>query len=219
MSRGLVLILSLWTLVGCKDGLVEPERFGSLAGTVVDFETGQPIAGAGVTTSPATDAIVTDTEGAFTIPDALTGSYTITATRNGYDPNTTTISVREGRAARATLFLRPAEDDDDTGTDVVFGAEVLNFTNETFPTATGTDSTFVNVEYRALNNGDVDISTYEIYFRIDTDRGPFYQEVRGEALAAGQRDFGTFRKYVLGATASAVIVEDTQATEADDTTP
>lgn len=189
--------------------MVEPERFGSLQGTVLDFETGQPIAGAGVTTSPATDAIVTGADGGFTVSDALVGSYTITGSRSGYLTNTATVSVRQGRTAQATLFLRPDDDDDDGGTPaVVFGAEVLNFTNEPF----GADSSYVTVEYRALNNGEVDVASYEIYLRIDTNRGAFYQEVRGTDLLAGQRDFGTFRKYLLGATATTVVVEGSQAT-------
>lgn len=214
LRAALALFVFTLALTGCKDGLVEPERFGSLQGTVLDFETGQAIAGAGVTTSPATDAIVTGADGTFGVSDALIGSYTITATRDGYDPNTTTISIREGRVAQAALFLRPETEEDDTETEVVFGSEVLNFTNERFTA----DSSYVSVEYRALNNGETDIGSYEVYFRIDTDRGAFYQEVRGEALAAGQRDFGTFRKYVLGGTATGVVVEDSQATAADDGT-
>lgn len=193
-------------LAGCKDGLVEPERFGSIQGTVVTFDTREPVPGAGVTTSPATNAITAGDDGRFEIGDVLVGTYTITATRSGFQPATATVSVRDGRTAEAVVFLREDDADGDPG-GVEFGAEVLGFTNEPF----ASDSSFVTVEYRALNNGDEAVGRYEIYFRIDTDRGPFYQEVKGTDLGAGERDLGTFRKRLLGATAQAVIIEDTAA--------
>ena len=208
MRRSAALALVGLLLAGCKDGLVEPERFGSIEGTVVAFDGEAPIPRAGVTTSPASNAIIAGDDGTFEIDDVLVGTYTITATRSGFQPAVTTVSVRDGRTAEAVLFLREASDDDPD--DVGFAAEVLGFTNEPF----SSDSSFVTVEYRALNNGDAAISRYEIYFRIDTDRGPFYQEVKGTDLGAGERDLGTFRKRVLGATAEAVVIEDTAATPA-----
>ena len=95
-----------------QDGLVEPERFGNIEGSVFNFETGESIPRALVTTSPATDAITVGDNGQFVINDVLTGAYTLTAVRNGFDPNTVTVQVRDGRTAQAALFLRPETDDD-----------------------------------------------------------------------------------------------------------
>ncbi len=208
----LALILTVG-LTACKDGLLEPERFGTVQGRLLDRETNEPIAGASVTTSPASGAFVTDNEGAFSAGEVLTGSYTISANRIGYDPNTVTVAVREGLTTDASFFLAKEEEEDETGTEVAFAAELLNFTPEIFQAVDGSDSTYVLIEYRAINQGDVDIATYEIYFRIDTDRGPFYQEVTGADLLATQRDLGTVRKYLVGATPSAVVIEDTSARE------
>ncbi|WP_412069408.1 carboxypeptidase-like regulatory domain-containing protein [Rubrivirga sp. IMCC43871] len=201
-----LVLLALVSLAGCKDGLVEPERFGSIEGSVFNFETGEAIPRASVTTSPATDAITVGDDGQFVFQDVLTGAYTLTASKNGFNPNTVTVQVRDGRTAQAALFLRP-ETDEENPTGVEFAAEVLGFVNEPF----SRDSSFVTVEYRAINNGDVPIAEYEIYFRIDTDRGPFYQEVTGTELLAGERDLATFRKRLLGASASVVVIEDTVA--------
>ncbi len=205
MRVSAVAALAVLVLAGCKDGLVEPERFGSIQGSVVAFDTGAPVARAGITTSPASDAITAGDDGTFVVDDVLAGTYTITATRSGYSPSTATVSVRDGRTAQATLFLRDADDEDAAGTR--FGAEVLGFTNE----VSASDSSFVTVEYRAINNGEEAVARYEVYFRIDTDRGPFYQEIRGTDLGAGERDLGTFRKRLIGATAEAVIIEGTVA--------
>lgn len=210
-ARSLALLaLAALTLTACKDGLVEPERFGTIVGSVQDFETGAAISGASITTSPATGSITTNQEGSFSFDDIQTGSYTINASRNGYSSGTATISVREGEVTPAAIFLRPDSDD---GPNILFGAEVLNFTNESF----SADSSFVTVEYRALNNGDDVVDAYEVYFRIDTDRGPFYQEISGTDLGAGEQDLGTFRKRLLGAVAQIVVVEDTNI-EVEETT-
>jgi len=215
LSRLVLALLLTVGLTACKDGLLEPERFGTVQGRVLDRETGSPVAGASVTTSPATGAFVTDADGAFSAGEVLTGSYTISANRLGYDPNTVTVAVREGQTTDASFFL--AKEEEETGTEVAFAAELLNFTPEVFQAANGSDSTYVLIEYRAINQGDVDIETYEIYFRIDTDRGPFYQEVTGSNLLATQRDLGTVRKYLVGATPSAVVIEDTSARKAETT--
>jgi hypothetical protein len=201
------LLLVALGVQGCKDGLVEPERFGSIQGTVVDFETGAPISGAGVTTSPATDAIVTGGDGAFSVADALTGSYTITANRNGYTPNTATVSVREGRTAQATVFLRPVDPDDEPdSTDADLTVEVTNFFNRVIQTTRG-DSVIVVVDYRVRNTGTVVIPSYEAYFRVVTPAGDFFHEVQRTTLAVGQTDVGRFEKDTGGASATDVLVD------------
>ena len=194
-----LLALAALSLTACKDGLVEPERFGSIEGAVVDFDTGAAIPSAGITTSPATDAITADGEGRFSVPNVLTGTYVISASRSGYRTSTVTVSVREGRTAQATLFMTAVEE----GEESMLTAEVLGFTNE----AVSADTSFVTVEYRAQNTGGETIATYEVYFRIDTNQGPYYQEVNGEDLTPGEQDVSTFRKAILGAVASGVVLE------------
>lgn len=198
-------LAGLLLLAGCKDGIVEPDRFGSIQGRVLDFQSFAPLGGALVTTSPATDAVLTGEDGSFQIESALIGTYTITARRSGYATNTTTISIREGQIGRAEVLLEVSDDDDDEPQGGELTAQVLNFTNEPFTA----DSSFVSVEYRATNGGETTITDYDVYFRIETDRGLFYQQVTGTSLGPGRSTFGTFRKALLGAVASAVIVEGT----------
>ena len=62
-------------------------------------------------------------------------------------------------------------------------------------------------DFGAQNTGGETIATYEVYFRIDTDQGPYYQEVNGEDLTPGEQDVSTFRKALLGAVASGVVLE------------
>ena len=204
----LIAFLVLLALAGCKDGSLLPDQFGSIQGTVVDFATGAPIQGAGVTTTPATDATVTDANGAFTVPDALVGSYTITANRNGYAANTATVSVREARTAQATVFLK-ADTDPGTGGPPTqeITAEVTNFFNRRIVTTRG-DSNVVVIDYRVRNTGSATVDGYQVIFRIVTPAGDFFQDVNRTTLAVGQSAVGRVEKDAGGALATDVRVDD-----------
>ena len=207
-SNRFAALLVLLTLAGCKDGTLLPDQFGSIQGTVVDFATGAPIPGAGVTTTPATDATVTDANGAFSVPDALVGSYTITANRSGYAANTATVAVRDARTAQATVFLRASTDPGTGGTPTQeITAEVTNFFNRRITTTRG-DSNIVVVDYRIRNTGSATVSGYQVIFKIVTPAGAFFQDVTRTTLAVGQSAVGRVEKDTGGALATDVQVED-----------
>ena len=205
--RGLAFFVAVALFSGCKDGALLPDQFGSIQGTVVDFATGVPVAGAGVTTSPATDATVTGADGSFTVSEALVGNYTITANRNGYSPNTATVAVREARTAQATVFLRPSATDTSSTPTADLTAEVTNFFNRTIQTTRG-DSTIVVIDYRVRNTGRIVISGYQVIFRIVTPSGDFFQDVSRSTLAVGQTAVGRVEKDTGGVAATEVRVDD-----------
>ncbi len=187
-------------LSGCKDSILEPERFGTIQGQILDFETSKPLAGASITTSPPTGAIVTDAQGRFSIDDVLVGNYTITGKKTGYDPSTVTIAVQSNRATQATLFLSP---EDSTGSNKAsVSVEVLNFIS-----AIGRDSTNLRVQYRVRNTGKVNVNTYELYFRIETTGNTYFDEQNGTNLNVGQADIGEFSQYIGRDSATAVVVD------------
>ncbi len=208
MLRCLAAVLLLCALTGCKDGTLLPDQFGTIQGTVVDFTTGAPLSGAGITTTPATDATVTDADGRFTVPDALVGSYTISANRNGYAPNTASVSVREARTTQATIFLKPSTDPNTGGTPATdISAEVTNFFNRTIQTTRG-DSTIVVIDYRVRNTGTAVVTGYQVVFRIVTPAGDFFQDVTRTTLGVGQSAVGRVEKDTGGALATNVLVDE-----------
>ena len=196
-----VFLALFLTATGCKESVLEPERFGSIQGRVLDFETGDPIAGASITTSPPTGAIVTNNNGEFSIEEVLAGNYTITGNKSGYDPNTVTVAVLSERTTQATLFLSE-EDTTDTADDASMSVEVLNFTNQV-----GNDSTDVRVQYRVRNTGEVTIPSYEVYFRILTTGETYFEEQQGTDLRVGQFDIGEFTEFIGQDSATAVVVD------------
>ncbi len=70
---------------------------GTLAGTVRDANTGQPLVGASIITTGTTQLTAnTDSTGAYTLTSALIGSYTVTASLAGYIPMSATVIVSAG---------------------------------------------------------------------------------------------------------------------------
>ncbi|WP_162899761.1 carboxypeptidase-like regulatory domain-containing protein [Salinibacter ruber] len=198
---GAFLCAAVLLTAGCDEEVLGPTLRGSIEGQVRTFGSNAPIAGASVTTSPATGAFVTDGDGAFALRKVNSGAYNISVRRDGFQTNTLPVAVRDGEITPATIFLEKDEDADRTEE---VNAEIVNWTNR----AEGNDSTFVDVEYRVRNVGTADISAYEVYVRIETAGTSFFQEARGEMLPVSQADVGTFSKFIRGETAQSVAVDD-----------
>lgn len=196
----IAFLLVVTGLLGCKEGTVGPERLGTIEGRVLTFDTRTPIGGVSITTSPPTGALVTNNNGEFVINNVEAGNYTIAAQAPDFDANTVTIQVRDDQTTQATIFLEETEEDTSSAS--------LDVSIANWSTYMEGDSSFVRVQYRAMNTGSDDISLYEVYFRIATEDQEFFQEVRGEALAADQTDVGEFDRYTLDQSAEEVAIED-----------
>jgi protocatechuate 3,4-dioxygenase beta subunit len=80
---------------------------GTINGRVSDASNSQPIAGATVTTQPATSTVVTDAQGNYSIANVIPGSYTVRAARTGYNTNSTSVVVTAGQTVTANIALTP----------------------------------------------------------------------------------------------------------------
>jgi len=79
---------------------------GTISGTVTDAGTAMPLAGASVSTQPATTTVITDAQGDYTISDVTPGFYTVTASASGYMDNSTNVTVTAGQTSTAYLALQ-----------------------------------------------------------------------------------------------------------------
>lgn len=191
----LLLVALALVAVGCDEETVGPQTEGQVEGTVLDAQTNEPVARANVTTSPPTQSVLTDSDGTFSLGNVPTGNYTVQASKSDYESRSVTVNVTEGRTATATILLERADDFGSSNDSL--RAQVTNWFNDRVNRdTTGADSIFVDVEYSALNVGDVRIRRYEIYFDITTPDGTFSKEIEGDSLDVGQRDIGGFRKFV-----------------------
>lgn len=102
---GIFLLLIIFVFISCKDNTIEPVFFGSIEGIVLDAVTGAPVNEASVSTTPPSNAIVTNSQGKYFIEDIPVGEYTISVKKNGYKKATVTVSVREDAIAKADTHL------------------------------------------------------------------------------------------------------------------
>ncbi len=81
---------------------------GSIAGTIVDA-SGTPVAGASVSTNPASSTTQTGTSGSFTLASIAIGVYTVTVSKSGYqNAQQTAVGVAAGETDQLTMTLTPA---------------------------------------------------------------------------------------------------------------
>ena len=109
MRLRLLLAALALVLGACEENLVEPLRYGAVAGTVLDARTSRPMANVTISTNPATGSFITDSQGHFSIDQVPTGQVSLTARKTDYASITTVISVTEGQNAPVAIQLdKPA---------------------------------------------------------------------------------------------------------------
>ena len=86
-------------LVGCDDETAGPQTRSTVSGQVLDATSEEPVARAEVSTSPATQSVLTDREGRFVLENIPTGTYTIEASKDQFEPGNTNVRVED-------VFLR-----------------------------------------------------------------------------------------------------------------
>lgn len=100
-----VLLLLFFLFSGCEEQLFDIDRFGTITGVVVDGTTYLPLEGVLITTAPASSALLTDAEGAFTFDKVKEGDLILNARKKDYLSQTINIAVFEGSNTPVTFFL------------------------------------------------------------------------------------------------------------------
>ena len=103
--------LIILLMVGCKTdiGTVDPvvSTNGTISGRITSLNTGTPLIQAIVTTNPATASVTTDIFGYYLIENVKPGSYTVSASKVGYDSLSTKITVSANVNSPADIQLKP----------------------------------------------------------------------------------------------------------------
>jgi thermitase len=76
---------------------------GSITGSVTDAEDGSPIVGA--TVNDGTRTAITDASGKYTLIDVPPGSYEVTASKEGYESTTSSVTVTSGETSEMNFAL------------------------------------------------------------------------------------------------------------------
>ncbi len=85
--------------------IVEEETTGTISGIVADKTTGEPVATAIISMSPGNISTVTGTDGSFQFKDIEAGNYTLEYSKEGYRPNSKTVTVQAGKTAESHMLI------------------------------------------------------------------------------------------------------------------
>lgn len=103
-------VLVTLAIAGCggdgNGGGASQAASGTIAGVVTDSATGAPIAGAGVSTTPAAGSATANATGAFTITGVPAGVYEVEAAATGYESQSVAnVTVTAGQTTSVQLQL------------------------------------------------------------------------------------------------------------------
>lgn len=104
---GLVLMACIMLLgfaTSCDE--VDYDVFGSISGTVIDLDSGDPIPQATVTLSPSGMNTYTGNDGTFEFLDLDARQYTVTVQKTGYQTNRKTVTTISGGNVNISLTLK-----------------------------------------------------------------------------------------------------------------
>ncbi|TSA26325.1 MAG: PEGA domain-containing protein [Ignavibacteriales bacterium] len=105
-SSRIITFLFAVLILSCKQAPTDaPAIITQITGKVTDKQNNQPIVGAQITSNPVTSSVVTGTDGNYNIPNVTPAQYTLTAKKDGYNDNTTTVTVTEGKTVNADIQL------------------------------------------------------------------------------------------------------------------
>lgn len=105
MKKSFLLLIALIALAtSCTP--VTYDTFGTITGTVVDMDSGDPIQSALVTLSPSGYNTYTGSEGYFEFLDLESRQYTVTVQKTGYVTNRKTVTTAAGGVVVINLTLQ-----------------------------------------------------------------------------------------------------------------
>ena len=100
----LIIICSPLLLTGCEKRIIDIT--GTLSGTIVEMETGEPVKNALLTLSPGGKNTYSGMDGFFEFQDLEAGQYTLTVQATGYSSNRKTITVVAGATENVNITLQ-----------------------------------------------------------------------------------------------------------------
>lgn len=78
---------------------------GTISGKVVDSTSTQPLANIQIQVVGTTRGALTRADGGYTIPGVPAGAHTVRAARIGYNPQTQSVTVKDGQTVTADFAL------------------------------------------------------------------------------------------------------------------
>lgn len=106
MKKLALLTLSLVFLSFISCTPEEYNLFGTIDGSVIDYETNEPIESVTVKLTPGTRTTTTSSNGRFTFYNLDAGQYSVTAEKIGYETNSKTVNIVENEIVGVVISMR-----------------------------------------------------------------------------------------------------------------
>lgn len=135
----------------CTKDTAENDYYGSIAGSVSDQTTGEPVATVNVTITPGGASTVTGSDGTFSFRNLYEDEYTLSIGKEGYKPNSTDIYVQVGEPTPVHLLIERIPNI------VTADRDLLDF---------GSNASTNTLSFNIVNPGYVDLE-WEIEERCD----------------------------------------------------
>ena len=100
-----LLFLGIFAASSCSSDISEENKYGSIAGSVSDATTGEPVPTVKVKLIPCGTSTVTGTDGSFTFTNLEPAEYTLDFSKEGYKTNSAKINVKAGAPTSAHLLI------------------------------------------------------------------------------------------------------------------
>ena len=110
----IVLIMIICVFTYCADDPISSVGTGSIKGILTDAETGSPISGVSVTTSPGTSALISDHSGGYIFSDIDEGSYVVKASKINYQTASVNVAVKKNETTTADIVMEQEESQNDS---------------------------------------------------------------------------------------------------------
>lgn len=144
LLRILYIIAGMAAFAACSSDLSEESEYGSIAGSVSDTTTGEPVATVNVSLSPGGSATVTGTDGTFSFVNLAPGIYTILINKENYKSNSQQVVVKAGDPTSVHLLI------DRIPSSLISDRELLDF-----------GENLTTLSFKIVNTGYTDI-TYNV---------------------------------------------------------
>ncbi|MDE6339746.1 MAG: carboxypeptidase regulatory-like domain-containing protein [Muribaculaceae bacterium] len=100
-----VFLLGICAASSCSSDISEENKYGSIAGSVSDATTGEPVPTVRVKLTPGGNSTVTGTDGSFNFLNLEPAEYTLDISKEGYKANSAKVNVRIGAPTSAHLLI------------------------------------------------------------------------------------------------------------------
>lgn len=106
LIKGCLFCFIVLFSLSCKEAPTDvADLVSGVSGSVTSKSSGNPVIGSSITTIPSSKSTTTDNNGYYELKEITPGTYTVTATKSGFNSATVSIIIEEGKISRGDIQM------------------------------------------------------------------------------------------------------------------